>query len=116
MERFYLEIVRKGVVPKPPSDDEGSERPRKMPKKSDEDEGPFDPRRPLMVWKSVRYGVSKGLDTAYFLRVGTTLDIFQNIILLYFNYDVLVFTGYGVLNLFPLWSLVSAGTDTSYFP
>ncbi|GJW47736.1 putative reverse transcriptase domain-containing protein [Tanacetum coccineum] len=34
------------------------------------------------VWKSVRYGVSKELDTAYwgFLRVGTTLDIFQNII------------------------------------
>nr|GEV85167.1 hypothetical protein [Tanacetum cinerariifolium] len=38
-ERFYLEMVRKGAVPKPPSDDEGSERPRKMPKKSDEDEG-----------------------------------------------------------------------------
>nr|GFA26688.1 putative reverse transcriptase domain-containing protein [Tanacetum cinerariifolium] len=33
MERFYLEMVRKGVVPKPPSDDEGSKRPRKMPKK-----------------------------------------------------------------------------------
>nr|GEX96461.1 hypothetical protein [Tanacetum cinerariifolium] len=48
-ERFYLEMVRKGVVPKPPSDDEGSERPRKMPKKSDEDEGPSDPRRPLMI-------------------------------------------------------------------
>nr|GFC83871.1 hypothetical protein [Tanacetum cinerariifolium] len=45
-ERFYLEMVRKGAVPKPPSDDEGSERPRKMPKKSDEYEGPFDPRRP----------------------------------------------------------------------
>nr|GEY78990.1 hypothetical protein [Tanacetum cinerariifolium] len=28
-ERFYLEMVRKGAVPKPPSDDEGSERPRK---------------------------------------------------------------------------------------
>nr|GFB99959.1 hypothetical protein [Tanacetum cinerariifolium] len=27
--RFYLEMVRKGAVPKPPSDDEGSERPRK---------------------------------------------------------------------------------------
>nr|GEV25070.1 putative reverse transcriptase domain-containing protein [Tanacetum cinerariifolium] len=34
----------KGVVPKPPSDDEGSKRPRKMPKKSDGDEGPSDPR------------------------------------------------------------------------
>nr|GEX34033.1 zinc finger, CCHC-type [Tanacetum cinerariifolium] len=51
-----------------------------------------------------------------FLGVGTTLDIFQNMILLYFQYDVLVFTGYGVLSLFPLWSLVSAGTDTSYLP
>nr|GEY21890.1 hypothetical protein [Tanacetum cinerariifolium] len=47
-ERFYLEMVRKGAVPKPPSDDEGSERLRKMPKKSDEDEGPFDPCGPLM--------------------------------------------------------------------
>nr|GFA10965.1 hypothetical protein [Tanacetum cinerariifolium] len=28
-KRFYLEMVRKGAVPKPPSDDEGSERPRK---------------------------------------------------------------------------------------
>nr|GFB48166.1 hypothetical protein [Tanacetum cinerariifolium] len=37
-------MVRKGAVPKPPSDDEGSERPRKMPKKSDRDEGPSDPR------------------------------------------------------------------------
>nr|GEZ85981.1 putative reverse transcriptase domain-containing protein [Tanacetum cinerariifolium] len=32
-ERFYLEMVRKGAVSKPPSDDEGSERLRKMPKK-----------------------------------------------------------------------------------
>ncbi|GKF89780.1 hypothetical protein Tco_0263743, partial [Tanacetum coccineum] len=31
--------------------------------------------------KSVRYGVSKGFDTAYrrFLGVGTMFDIFQNI-------------------------------------
>nr|GFA22506.1 putative reverse transcriptase domain-containing protein [Tanacetum cinerariifolium] len=48
-KRFYLEMVRKGVVPKPPSDDEGSERPRKMSKKSDEDEGPSDPHGPLMI-------------------------------------------------------------------
>ncbi|GJS19008.1 hypothetical protein Tco_0413480 [Tanacetum coccineum] len=36
---------------------------------------------------SVRYGVSKGLDTAYwaFLGVGTTFDIFQNIIFLLLN-------------------------------
>nr|GEY07994.1 retrotransposon protein, putative, Ty3-gypsy subclass [Tanacetum cinerariifolium] len=38
------EMVRKGAVPKPPSDDEGSERPRKTSKKSDGDEGPSDPR------------------------------------------------------------------------
>nr|GEW73987.1 hypothetical protein [Tanacetum cinerariifolium] len=38
------EMVYKGAVPKPPSDDEGSECPRKMPKKSDEDEGPSDPQ------------------------------------------------------------------------
>nr|GFB73151.1 hypothetical protein [Tanacetum cinerariifolium] len=48
MERFYLEMVRKGVVPKPPYDDEGSVCPRKMPKKSDEDEGLSDPRGPLI--------------------------------------------------------------------
>nr|GEY74032.1 putative reverse transcriptase domain-containing protein [Tanacetum cinerariifolium] len=47
-KRFYLEIVRKGAVPKPPSDDEGSERPRKTSKKSDGDKGPFDPRGPLI--------------------------------------------------------------------
>ncbi|GKD14366.1 hypothetical protein Tco_1198773 [Tanacetum coccineum] len=70
------------------------------------------------VWKSVRYGVSKGLDMAYwgFLGVGTTFDIFQNIHILYLEYDVLSFSGYGVLSLFPLWSLVSAGTDTPYLP
>nr|GFA94233.1 hypothetical protein [Tanacetum cinerariifolium] len=46
-----LKMVHKGAVPKPPSDDKGSERPRKMPKKSDEDEGPSDPRGPLMSLK-----------------------------------------------------------------
>ncbi|GKF54506.1 hypothetical protein Tco_0161416, partial [Tanacetum coccineum] len=48
-----------------------------------------------------RYGVSKVLDTAYqgFLGVGTTFDIFQNIHLLYLEYDVFVFSGYGVLDL-----------------
>nr|GFA82517.1 hypothetical protein [Tanacetum cinerariifolium] len=45
-KRFYLEMVRKGAVPKPPSDDEGSERPRKTSRKSDGDEGPSDPRGP----------------------------------------------------------------------
>ncbi|GJY50678.1 hypothetical protein Tco_0441525 [Tanacetum coccineum] len=50
----------------------------------------------------------QGLDTAYwgFLGVGTTLDIFQNIIFIpYFQYGVLVFSGYGVLSFIPLWSL-----------
>nr|GEV62604.1 DNA helicase [Tanacetum cinerariifolium] len=51
-----------------------------------------------------------------FLGVGTTLDIFDNIILLYFQYGVLVFYEYGVLSLFSLSSLVSAGTDTPYLP
>nr|GEW24661.1 ribonuclease H-like domain, reverse transcriptase, RNA-dependent DNA polymerase [Tanacetum cinerariifolium] len=47
-KRFYLEIVRKGVVPKLPYDDEGSKRPRKTSKKSDGDEGPSDPHGPLI--------------------------------------------------------------------
>ncbi|GKA63727.1 hypothetical protein Tco_0763333 [Tanacetum coccineum] len=41
-----------------------------------------------------------------FLGVGTTFDIFQNIYILYLEYDVLVFSGYGVLILFPSWSFV----------
>nr|GEX33624.1 putative reverse transcriptase domain-containing protein [Tanacetum cinerariifolium] len=48
-ERFYLEMVRKGAILKPPSDDEGSERPGKMLKKSDGDGGPFDPCGPLTI-------------------------------------------------------------------
>ncbi|GJZ10261.1 hypothetical protein Tco_0545020 [Tanacetum coccineum] len=54
------------------------------------------------------------LDTAYwgFLRLGTTLDIFQNIHILFLEYSVLSFSGYGVLSFNPMWSLVSAGTDT----
>ncbi|GJV95694.1 hypothetical protein Tco_1547271 [Tanacetum coccineum] len=71
-----------------------------------------------MAIELVRYGVSKGLDMVYwgFLRVGTTFDVFQNLYILYFQYGVLVFSGYGVLKKFPLWSLVSAGTDTPYLP
>nr|GFA03806.1 hypothetical protein [Tanacetum cinerariifolium] len=57
-----------------------------------------------------------GYDVLGFLGVGVALDIFQNILLLYFQYDLLVFTGYGVLSLFPSWSLVSASTDTPYLP
>ncbi|GJZ12586.1 retrotransposon ORF1 [Tanacetum coccineum] len=57
-----------------------------------------------------------GYGVLEFLGVGTTFDIFQNIHILYLEYGVLSFSGYGVLSLFPLWSLVSAGTDTSYLP
>ncbi|GJZ57353.1 hypothetical protein Tco_0612847, partial [Tanacetum coccineum] len=56
------------------------------------------------VWKSVEYGVSNGLDTAYwgFLGVGTTFDIFQNIILYpYLEYGVLSLSRYGVMNFIP---------------
>ncbi|GKA36489.1 hypothetical protein Tco_0722980, partial [Tanacetum coccineum] len=68
----------------------------------------------MLGLESVRYGVSNVLDTAYwgFLGVGTTFDIFQNIHILYLQYGVLVFSGYGVLIMFPSWSLVSAGTDS----
>ncbi|GJQ94418.1 retrovirus-related pol polyprotein from transposon TNT 1-94 [Tanacetum coccineum] len=71
------------------------------------------------VLESVRYGVSNGTDNgrvSEFLGVGTTFDIFQNIHFLYLQYGVLVSSGYGVLIIFPSWSLVSAGTDTPYLP
>ncbi|GJT36022.1 putative reverse transcriptase domain-containing protein [Tanacetum coccineum] len=47
-KRFYMEMVRIGAVPKPPSDDEGTERPRKKSKKSSFDgtEGPSELRGP----------------------------------------------------------------------
>ncbi|GJS10382.1 hypothetical protein Tco_0367178 [Tanacetum coccineum] len=43
-----MEMVRIGAVPKPPSDDEGTERPRKKSKKSSFDgaKGPSEPRGP----------------------------------------------------------------------
>ncbi|GJW00032.1 hypothetical protein Tco_1555283 [Tanacetum coccineum] len=65
---------------------------------------------------SIRRIQGVGYGVLGFLGVGTMFDIFQNIHILYFQYGVLVFIGYGVLNLFPLWSLVSVGTDTSYLP
>ncbi|GKF51647.1 hypothetical protein Tco_0148114, partial [Tanacetum coccineum] len=58
----------------------------------------------------VGYGVLE------FLGVGTTFDIFQNIHILYLQYGVLTSSRYGILIFIPLWSLVSAGTDTSYLP
>ncbi|GKE58572.1 hypothetical protein Tco_1497757, partial [Tanacetum coccineum] len=62
------------------------------------------------------------LDTTYwgFLGVGTTLDIFQNIILIpYFEYSVLSLSGYDVLSLFlcGLWHgyAVSSLMDMAYW-
>ncbi|GKB23436.1 DNA-directed RNA polymerase II subunit 1 [Tanacetum coccineum] len=45
-------------------------------------------------------------DVLGFLGVGTTFDFFQYIHLLYFQYGILDFSGYGVLIMFPLWYLV----------
>ncbi|GJX78540.1 putative reverse transcriptase domain-containing protein [Tanacetum coccineum] len=55
---FYLDMVRIGAVPKPPSDDEDTERPRKKSKNSTSDgtEGPFEPRGPpieLVFWSCI---------------------------------------------------------------
>ncbi|GJS56003.1 hypothetical protein Tco_0629365 [Tanacetum coccineum] len=63
---------------------------------------------------SIRRIQGIGYDVLGFLGVGITFDIFQNIHILCLQYGVLVFSGYSVLNLSPLWSLVSAGTDTPY--
>ncbi|GJU12091.1 hypothetical protein Tco_1134487 [Tanacetum coccineum] len=65
---------------------------------------------------SIRRIQCLGYGVLGFLGVGTTFDIFQNIHILYLQYGVLVFSGYGVLILFPSWSLVSTGTDTTYLP
>ncbi|GJU46119.1 hypothetical protein Tco_1203385 [Tanacetum coccineum] len=55
---------------------------------------------------SIRRIQGIGYGVLEFLGEGTTLDIFQNIHILYLEYGVLDFSGYGVLSLFPLWSLV----------
>ncbi|GKC86285.1 hypothetical protein Tco_1142002 [Tanacetum coccineum] len=66
---------------------------------------------------SIRRIQGIGYSVLEILGVGTTFDIFQNIIFIpYFQYGVLVFSGYGILIYFPLLSLVSAGTDTPYLP
>ncbi|GKB04433.1 hypothetical protein Tco_0832576 [Tanacetum coccineum] len=65
---------------------------------------------------SIRRIQGIGYDVLEFLGVGTTFDIFQNIHILYLQYGVLTSSGYGVLIFIPLWSLVSAGTDTPYLP
>ncbi|GJV04873.1 hypothetical protein Tco_1338442 [Tanacetum coccineum] len=53
------------------------------------------------VWKSVRYVVSSnvGYGVLGILRVRTTIDIFQNTLLLYCEYGVLMSLGYDVLGL-----------------
>ncbi|GJY35032.1 ribonuclease H-like domain-containing protein [Tanacetum coccineum] len=58
--------------------------------------------------ESVQYGASNVLDIAYwgFLGVGTTIDIFQNLHILYHKYGVLSSFGYGVLDLVLSWPLV----------
>nr|GEX11978.1 hypothetical protein [Tanacetum cinerariifolium] len=73
------------------------------------------------IWHIHRngYGVLKGLefgsirriqgiryDVLEFLGVGTTFDIFQNNHILYLEHGVLSFSGYGVLDFIPLWSLM----------
>ncbi|GJV32846.1 hypothetical protein Tco_1393246, partial [Tanacetum coccineum] len=55
---FYLDMVRIGVVPKPPSDNEDTERPRKKSKNSTSDgtEGPSELRGPpieLVFWSCI---------------------------------------------------------------
>ncbi|GKC81141.1 hypothetical protein Tco_1136858, partial [Tanacetum coccineum] len=47
-KRFYLDMVCIGAVPKPPSHEEDTERPRKKSKKSSSGgtEGPSEPRGP----------------------------------------------------------------------
>nr|GEU62888.1 hypothetical protein [Tanacetum cinerariifolium] len=55
--------------------------------------------------QGIGYGVLE------FLGVGTTFDIFQNIYILYLEYGILIFSGYGVLSFFPSWSLASYKSD-----
>ncbi|GJU90238.1 hypothetical protein Tco_1302661 [Tanacetum coccineum] len=71
-----------------------------------------------LVWKSVQYGDPRNwiLRIGGFLEYGPLFDIFQNIHILYLEYGVLTSSGYDVLSFIPLWSLVSAGTDTQYLP
>ncbi|GJY39836.1 hypothetical protein Tco_0426200 [Tanacetum coccineum] len=56
--------------------------------------------RPLLLFFSFE-------NRLLWFRVGTTHDIFQNIILIpYLKYGVLILSGYGVLIFDPLWSLL----------
>ncbi|GKB03585.1 hypothetical protein Tco_0831728 [Tanacetum coccineum] len=80
--------------------------------------GGFQPERLAQGLKVglIRHIQGIGYGVLEFLGVGTTFDIFQNIHILYLQYGVLTSSGYGVLIFFPLWSLVSADTDTPYLP
>ncbi|GJY52326.1 hypothetical protein Tco_0443173 [Tanacetum coccineum] len=55
----------------------------------------------IRVWKLIDTSYRAMWDTAYwgFLEVRTTFDIFQNILLLYCEYDVLMSPGYDILGL-----------------
>ncbi|GJZ18485.1 hypothetical protein Tco_0554608 [Tanacetum coccineum] len=55
---------------------------------------------------SIRRIPRDGYSVLEFVGVETTLDIFQNIHILNLEYGLLSFSGYGVLSLFPLWSLI----------
>ncbi|GJX43307.1 hypothetical protein Tco_0259983 [Tanacetum coccineum] len=55
---------------------------------------------------SIRRIQGIGYGVLGFLGVGTTFDIFQNINIVYLEYGILSFSGYGVLSFIPLWSLV----------
>nr|GEV78107.1 reverse transcriptase domain-containing protein [Tanacetum cinerariifolium] len=61
---------------------------------------------------SIRRIQWRGYGVLGFLRVGIMFDIFLNIHILYLQYGVLVFSRYGVLIMFPSWSLEV--TDTLY--
>nr|GEY91067.1 hypothetical protein [Tanacetum cinerariifolium] len=75
----------------------------------------------LSAWKglevsSIRRIQGIGYDVLEFLGVRTTFDIFQDIHILYLEYDVLSFTGYGVLDSFlcGLWGSTFSNTPLSY--
>ncbi|GKC16521.1 putative reverse transcriptase domain-containing protein [Tanacetum coccineum] len=72
---------------------------------------------------SIRRIQGIGYGVLEFLGVGTTFDIFQNLHILYFQYGVLIFSGYVILDLSLLWSFgecrhgyaVSSVMDMAYW-
>ncbi|GJR18102.1 hypothetical protein Tco_0966629 [Tanacetum coccineum] len=63
---------------------------------------------------SIRRIQGIGYGVLEFLGVGTTFDIFQNIHILYLEYGVLSYSGYGVLDFIPLWSLLKKFKKDDY--